>query len=114
MTGWRLGYGIMPEPLADHLTRLMTNCNSCTASFTQRAGLAALQGPQDAVGEMMSEFRRRRDLFVAGLNAIDGIRCAVPGGAFYAFPNITGLARTSKEVADYLLQEGGVAALAGG
>ena len=113
MTGWRLGYGVMPEPLADHVTRLMTNCNSCTASFTQRAGLAALQGPQDAVGEMMSEFRRRRDLFVAGLNDIDGIRCAVPGGAFYAFPNITGLGRTSKEVADYLLQEGGVAALAG-
>ena len=113
MTGWRLGYGVMPEPLADHVTRLMTNCNSCTASFTQRAGLAALQGPQDAVGEMMSEFRRRRDLFVAGLNDIDGISCAVPGGAFYAFPNITGLGRTSKEVADYLLQEGGVAALAG-
>ena len=113
MTGWRLGYGVMPESLADHVTRLMTNCNSCTASFTQRAGLAALQGPQDAVGEMMSEFRRRRDLFVAGLNDIDGISCAVPGGAFYAFPNITGLGRTSKEVADHLLQEGGVAALAG-
>ena len=113
MTGWRLGYGVMPESLADHVTRLMTNCNSCTATFTQRAGLAALQGPQDAVGEMMSEFRRRRDLFVAGLNDIDGIQCAVPGGAFYAFPNITGLGRTSKEVADYLLQEGGVAALAG-
>ena len=113
MTGWRLGYGVMPESLAHHVTRLMTNCNSCTASFTQRAGLAALQGPQDAVGEMMSEFRQRRDLFVAGLNGIDGIQCAVPGGAFYAFPNITGLGRTSKEVADYLLQEGGVAALAG-
>ena len=113
MTGWRLGYGVMPESLADHVTRLMTNCNSCTATFTQRAGLAALQGPQDAVGEMMSEFRRRRDLFVAGLNDIDGIQCALPGGAFYAFPNITGLGRTSKEVADFLLQEGGVAALAG-
>ena len=113
MTGWRLGYGVMPESLADHVTRLMTNSNSCTASFTQRAGLAALQGPQDAVGEMMSEFRRRRDMFVAGLNDIDGIRCAVPGGAFYAFPNITGLGRSSKEVADYLLEEGGVAALAG-
>ena len=113
MTGWRLGYGVMPVSLATHVTRLMTNSNSCTASFSQRAALAALQGPQEPVTQMMAEFRRRRDAFVTGLNAIPGVRCAMPGGAFYAFPNITEVCASSKAFADYLLQEGGVAALAG-
>ncbi len=113
MTGWRIGYGVMPPDMAAHITRLMTNSNSCTASFTQRAALAALQGPHDAVVEMVAEFKRRRDIFVDGLNAIPGIRCALPKGAFYLFPNITGLGRSSKEIADLLLNEGNVAALAG-
>lgn len=113
MTGWRLGYGVMPEPLAAHISRLMTNSNSCTASFTQRAALAALQGPQDAVDAMMAEFRRRRDTFVSGLNAIPGLRCAAPAGAFYAFPNITAVSPSARTLADYLLQQGGVASLAG-
>jgi len=113
MTGWRLGYGVMPEALATHVTRLMTNSNSCTTSFTQRAALAALQGPQDAVESMMAEFRRRRDVFVEGLNTIPGLRCAMPQGAFYAFPNVAAVCRSSQELADSLLQEGGVASLAG-
>jgi aspartate aminotransferase len=113
MTGWRLGYGVMPEPLAVHVTRLMTNSNSCTASFPQRAAMAALQGPQDPVDDMMVEFRRRRDVFVEGLNAIPGLRCAMPRGAFYAFPNVNAVSTSSQALADYLLQEGGVACLAG-
>jgi aspartate/methionine/tyrosine aminotransferase len=113
MTGWRIGYGVMPEALATHVTRLMTNSNSCTASFTQRAALAALQGPQTPVDAMMAEFRRRRDVFVEGLNTIPGLRCAMPQGAFYAFPNVTEICPSSQELADYLLREGGVAALAG-
>lgn len=113
MTGWRLGYGVMPEDLAVHVTRLMTNSNSCTSSFTQRAALAALTGPQAPVEAMMAEFRRRRDAFVGGLNTIQGVRCAMPGGAFYAFPNVSAISRSSKELADYLLQTGGVASLAG-
>ena len=91
----------------------MTNSNSCTASFTQRAALAALQGPQAPVDTMMAEFRRRRDMFVDGLNAIEGLTCAMPRGAFYAFPNATAITQSSQQLADYLLQEGGVAALAG-
>ena len=86
MTGWRLGYGVMPLWLADAVDKLMVNSNSCTASFTQRAGLAALQGPQDAVDAMVAEFRRRRDVIVKGLNEIPGFRCVVPDGAFYVFP----------------------------
>jgi aspartate/methionine/tyrosine aminotransferase len=113
MTGWRLGYGVMPEELAKHVTKLMVNSNSCTATFTQRAALAALQGPQDAVDVMIAEFRRRRDVFIAGLNKIPGISCAMPQGAFYAFPNVMAVSRSSQEVADYLMQEGGVACLAG-
>jgi aspartate/methionine/tyrosine aminotransferase len=113
MTGWRLGYGVMPVALATHVTRLMTNSNSCTASFSQRAALAALQGPQEPVATMMAEFRRRRDAFVTGLNAIPGLHCAMPRGAFYAFPNISAVSASSKAFADYLLQKGGVAALAG-
>lgn len=113
MTGWRLGYGVMPEALATHVARLMTNSNSCTASFVQRAGLAALSGSQGPVNDMMAEFQRRRDIFVAGLNIIPGMRCAMPRGAFYAFPNVSAISSSSQELADYLLQEGGVASLAG-
>jgi aspartate aminotransferase len=113
MTGWRLGYGVMPEELAVHVTRLMTNSNSCTSSFSQRAALAALTGPQEPVDAMMAEFRRRRDIFVEGLNTIPGVQCAMPGGAFYAFPNVSQVSQSSKELADYLLQTGGVASLAG-
>jgi aspartate aminotransferase len=113
MTGWRLGYGVMPVWLADAVNLLTVNSNSCTASFTQRAGMAALQGPQDCVTEMVSEFRRRRDAMVSGLNNIPGFRCACPAGAFYAFPNITGTRLTSKALADLLLAEAGVACLSG-
>ena len=113
MTGWRLGYGIMPADLAPHIARLQTNSNSCTASFTQIAGIEALQGPQTDVKAMVAEFRRRRDRIVEGLNAIDGISCLVPDGAFYAFANIRELGMKSSELQDRLLEEGGVAALAG-
>jgi aspartate/methionine/tyrosine aminotransferase len=113
MTGWRLGYGVMPAWLVDPVNKLMVNSNSCTASFTQRAGIAALNGPQDDVTKMVQEFRRRRDAFCAGLNTIPGFRCAIPGGAFYAFPNIEGTGRKSKELADGLLQTAGVACLSG-
>jgi len=113
MTGWRLGFGIMPKPLAVHVTRLMTNCNSCTASFVQRAGMAALTGPQGEMHAMVSEFKVRRDTIVNGLNQIPGIRCVMPKGAFYAFPNITGTGMKSKELATALLEEAGVAGLTG-
>ena len=113
MTGWRMGYGVMPEETAQHIARLMVNSNSCTAALTQRAALAALTGPQEPVDEMVAEFRSRRDLFVAGLRNIPGIRCPVPKGAFYVFPNIADLGLSSKQFADRLLEEGGVAALAG-
>jgi aspartate aminotransferase len=114
MTGWRLGYGVMPEWLVDAVNKLMVNSNSCTASFTQRAGLAALTGPQEEPLEMVAEFRRRRDAFIDGLNSLPGFRCAKPAGAFYAFPNIEGTGRTSKQLADELLYEAGVASLNGG
>ncbi len=114
MTGWRMGYGVMPEWLVDAVNKLMVNSNSCTASFTQRAGIAAINGPQDDVDRMVAEFRRRRDAFCAGLNRIPGFRCALPGGAFYAFANITGTGISSKELADYLLYEAGVSCLNGG
>jgi len=113
MTGWRMGYGVMPNWLVDPVNKLMVNSNSCTASFTQRAGIAALNGPQDGVDKMVAEFRKRRDAFCAGLNSIPGFRCAVPGGAFYAFPNITGTGWKSKDLADALLQDAGVACLSG-
>jgi aspartate aminotransferase len=93
--------------------KLMVNSNSCTASFTQRAGLAALQGPQDDVDRMVAEFRRRRDAIVKGLNEVPGFSCAVPSGAFYAFPNITRTGLSSRELADMLLNEAGVACLSG-
>jgi len=114
MTGWRMGYGVMPEWLVDAVNKLMVNSNSCTASFTQRAGIAALTGPRACVDEMVAEFRRRRDIVVAGLNRIPGFRCPVPGGAFYAFPNVAGTGMGSKELADFLLYEAGVAGLNGG
>ena len=113
MTGWRLGYGVMPEWLAEHVSRLMVNSVSCTASLVQRAGFEALTGPQDAVRDMVAAFRRRRDLVVSGLNEIPGIACREPAGAFYVFPNITGTGMRSKEFADLLLDEFGVASIAG-
>jgi aspartate/methionine/tyrosine aminotransferase len=113
MTGWRLGYGVMPAELAEHVTRLIVNSASCTASFVQLAGVAALQGDQTPVARMVAEFRRRRDLLVDGLNRLPGVRCARPRGAFYVFPNVTGTGRPSAEVAERLLQEAGVAVLSG-
>lgn len=113
MTGWRIGYGVMPRSLADQFGLLMVNSNSCTATFTQRAALAALQGPQDDVHAMVAEFKRRRDIFVTGLREIPDIRCPRPGGAFYLFPNVADLGLSSQEFADYLLYEGNVAALSG-
>jgi aspartate/methionine/tyrosine aminotransferase len=113
MTGWRLGFGVMPEELAVHVTRLMTNSNSCTATFTQWAGIEALRGPQDSVRVMVEEFERRRDVIVPGLNAIEGIRCNNPKGAFYVFPNIEGTGMNEREFADYMMEEAGVAMLAG-
>lgn len=113
MTGWRMGYGVMPEWLVDPVNKLMVNSNSCTASFTQRAGIAAITGPQDECEAMVAEFRRRRDQFIAGLNTLPGFRCPMPQGAFYAFPNISATGIPSKQLADALLQEAGVAALSG-
>ena len=113
MTGWRLGYGVMRSDLASQIAKLVTNSNSCTASFTQMAGIEALRGDQSSVDKMSNEFRRRRDAFVAGLNKIKGFSCRMPKGAFYAFPNITKTGWTSKKLADALLEQAGVAALAG-
>jgi len=113
MTGWRLGYGIMPVALADAVAKLQTNCTSCTAAFTQVAGAEALTGPQDAVRAMVAEFKVRRDLLVDGLNAIEGVSCKRPRGAFYVFANISELGLTSKQVEQKLLDDFGVAALAG-
>jgi aspartate aminotransferase len=113
MTGWRMGYGVMRSDLATHVTRLMTNSNSCTASFTQVAGLEALRGDQSSVDRMRDEFKRRRDVFVAGLNKIRGFSCRMPKGAFYTFPNITETGWPSKKLADAILQEAGVACLSG-
>jgi aspartate/methionine/tyrosine aminotransferase len=113
MTGWRLGYGVMPADLAVQVARLMTNSNSCTATFTQLAAVEALTGPQDSVEAMVAEFRRRRDLVVPALNAIRGVTCPMPQGAFYAFPDIKGTGMTSREAADLLLYEANVAVLAG-
>jgi aspartate/methionine/tyrosine aminotransferase len=113
MTGWRLGYGVMPLWLADAVSKLMVNSNSCTASFTQKAGVAALTGPQSDVDHMVSEFRKRRDAIVKGLNSIPGFHCLSPAGAFYAFPSVKGTGMPSKELADLLLNEAGVACLNG-
>ena len=113
MTGWRLGYGVMPKPLAEHVTRLMVNSASCTATFIQLAGVAALQGDETPVQTMVAEFRRRRDLIVDGLNRIPGVTCLRPRGAFYVFPNVKAVGRPSKEIATHLLDEAGVAVLGG-
>ncbi len=113
MTGWRLGYGVMPEAMAEQVTKLQVNSNSCTAAATQHAGLAALSGPQDAVDRMLEEFRARRDLIVAGLNDLPGVECISPQGAFYAFPKVSGTGRPADELADLLLEEAGVACLSG-
>ena len=113
MTGWRMGYGVMRADLAAHISRLMTNSNSCTASFTQVAGIEALRGSQDVVDDMRAKFKKRRDVMVAGLNKIKGFSCRVPHGAFYVFPNITKTGWPSKKLADALLEDAGVAALSG-
>ncbi len=113
MTGWRLGYGVMPKDFAVHIARLMTNSNSCTNAATQIAGVEALRGPQDKVAKMVAAFKERRDVIVQGLNEIPGVSCVLPKGAFYAFPNITGTGMKSKALADYLLNEAGVATLSG-
>ncbi|HVN19168.1 MAG TPA: pyridoxal phosphate-dependent aminotransferase [Dongiaceae bacterium] len=113
MTGWRMGYGVMRADLAAQMTRLMTNSNSCTASFTQVAGVEAVRGDQSSVDRMRDEFQRRRDVFVAGLNKIKGFSCRMPKGAFYVFPNITATGWKSKPLADALLEQAGVAALSG-
>jgi aspartate/methionine/tyrosine aminotransferase len=113
MTGWRLGYGIMPAPMAQLVAKLQTNATSCTATFTQMAGVEALRGDQSAVGRMVEEFRRRRDVIVDGLRQIRGFTCVRPKGAFYVFPNITGTGFSSRTIADRLLDEAGVACLSG-
>lgn len=116
MTGWRVGYGVMPKELAIHLGRLMTNSNSCTATFTQHAAMEAITGPQDSVTAMVEEFRENRDLIVEGLNKIDGFSCHTPSGAFYAYPNVTKACRnhgfaSSRDLQQFLLHEAGVAVL---
>jgi aspartate/methionine/tyrosine aminotransferase len=113
MTGWRMGYGVMRADLAAHIARLMTNSSSCTASFTQIAGVEALRGPQDSVDKMCDEFKKRRDVMVAGLNKIKGFSCRLPKGAFYVFPNVTKTGWPSKKLADALLEDAGVAGLSG-
>jgi aspartate aminotransferase len=113
MTGWRMGYGVMRADLATHVARLQVNATSCTASFTQKAGVEALQGSQASVEAMCEEFQRRRDVFVAGLNKVKGFSCRVPKGAFYVFPNVTKTGWKSKKLADAILEEAGVACLSG-
>jgi aspartate/methionine/tyrosine aminotransferase len=113
MTGWRLGYGIMPEPLAERVELLLTHSIGCTASFTQVAGVEAIEGPQEQVEAVVAEYQRRRDALMAGLNAIPGWRCRTPQGAFYAFPNVSSYGKTASWWADYLLDEAGVAVLPG-
>jgi aspartate/methionine/tyrosine aminotransferase len=113
MTGWRLGYGIMPAPMAQVVAKLQTNATSCTASFSQLAGVAALRGDQSSVDTMVAEFRRRRDVMVDGLREIPGFQCVRPKGAFYVFPNIARTGYSSRSLADRLLDEAGVACLSG-
>jgi aspartate/methionine/tyrosine aminotransferase len=113
MTGWRLGYAVLPRGLAPAVTRLFSNANSCTCSFVQMAGIEALKGPQDCVRDMVSEFEARRDLLVDGLNRIPGFRCHKPAGAFYVFPNITGTGMGSTELQSFLMEKAGVAVVAG-
>jgi aspartate/methionine/tyrosine aminotransferase len=113
MTGWRLGYGVWPAPAVEHATRLCINTHSCVNTVAQHAGIAALTGPQDAVHEMVAAFDARRQVMVEALNALPGLRCAEPGGAFYAFPNIAGTGMTARQLQDLLLEEAGVATIAG-
>lgn len=113
MTGWRLGYGVMPRELARHVERLTINTVSCTSHFSQYGAIAAITGSQEPVAAMVAEFRRRRDFIVAGLNKIKGVHCVMPQGAFYAFPNIKGTGFSSKELERRLLEEAGVATLSG-
>jgi len=113
MTGWRLGYGVMPADLAEQIAKLMVNSNSCTAAIVQMAGLEALEGPQDEVKAMVAELKTRRDAIVSGLNAIEGITCKNPLGAFYVFPNVTAMPMSSDEFAEHLLQKYAVATLSG-
>jgi len=113
MTGWRLGYAVMPPGLVDPLVGLIVNSISCTATFIQHAGIQALTGSQDSIPRMVDEFKKRRDLIVDGLNAIPGISCFRPKGAFYVFPNVKKLRMSCQQLADYLLNEAGVATLAG-
>jgi len=113
MTGWRLGWGIMPQELVPHITRLVINSVSCTSGFSQRGGLGAISTLEETLPPMREEFKRRREVIVAGLNEIPGVRCARPHGTFYAFPNVSSFGRKSKEVADYLLEKAGVACLSG-
>ena len=113
MTGWRLGYGVLPEQLVEPVSRLMTNSVSCTASFSQIAAIKALDGPQEPVHKMVAEFKKRREIVVSGLNSIPGIHCPVPKGAFYAFPNIRGTGMTSRDFANEVLEKAGVALLSG-
>jgi aspartate/methionine/tyrosine aminotransferase len=113
MTGWRLGYAVWPEALVEHATRLAVNCHSCVNAASQHAGIAALQGEQSAVTQMMEAFDNRRGAVVEGLNAIDGVRCQMPGGAFYVFPNITGTGQSARDLQQRLLERDGVATIAG-
>ncbi|MBC7130726.1 pyridoxal phosphate-dependent aminotransferase [Candidatus Bathyarchaeota archaeon] len=113
MTGWRLGYGVMPKELAEKIARLAINTHSCTCAFVQMAGIEALKGPHDCIKEMLEAFRRRREIIVSGLNSIKGIRCHKPKGTFYVFPNIKETGMKSRELANYLLNEAGVAVLPG-
>ncbi len=113
MTGWRLGYGVMREDLAVLIAKLQTNSNSCTATFTQRAGIEALTGPQDEVDRMVAEFKRRRDVIVEGLNAIPKVSCKTPKGAFYVFPNVKEIGWEVRKLSDFLMNEAGVAVLFG-
>lgn len=113
MTGWRLGWGIMPQELVPHITRLVINSVSCTAGFSQKGGLGAISTLDKTLPPMREEFKHRRELIVAGLNGIRGVRCAKPRGTFYAFPNVSSFGRKSKDVADYLLEDAGVACLSG-
>lgn len=113
MTGWRLGYGVAAKPIVEKMVQLMINSNSCTCSFTQIAGMEALLGSQDFVTQMVAQFKQRRDAIVAGLNAISGIECRKPAGAFYVFPNVQQIPLSCEALADYLMEEAGVAVLAG-
>ncbi len=113
MTGWRLGYGVMPKALAQKIAQLMVNSNSCTCSFTQIAGIEAITGPQNEPAKMLEEFRKRREVIVSGLNEIEGITCKKPPGAFYVFPNVIGTGMECRKLSDYLLKNAGVAVLPG-